>query len=168
MGWVGDLGILAAEDGLVVLDRRSAIQQIEYDRLMNQQGGITLGAPSSLELRSDERERLVAVSSVLADVGVKTEAFGGGTFVVREAPSGIAPEGAAYLVKWAIENGRQAEDLSPSRLRWELAKWVADSTDDRAEPNIILKGLSRNLTKPPVEAKVGGTLTLDALRRIIK
>lgn len=83
--------LLESEDGLVLLDPRSARERIFYEALLSAKGGEVesqgLLVPELLELDPRDHELLLREREALAAAGIELEAFGGNTLQVRSLPS---------------------------------------------------------------------------------
>jgi DNA mismatch repair protein MutL len=125
--------LVEAPDGLEIVDQHVAHEQVLHAALRAQyeSGDVprqTFLLPVRIELPFDEAERLEGHRDALTRLGVVLDAFGGGTFLLREYPAALVEHQARYGFQEAIEAmvaameaGVSARDPLQARLLASLA-----------------------------------------------
>ncbi|MBR4703619.1 MAG: DNA mismatch repair endonuclease MutL [Oscillospiraceae bacterium] len=88
-------------EDLLVIDKHAAHERILFDRLKSQDTpapGQLLLSPAVCDLDPEDKARLLENASLLPELGVEAEDFGGNSLMVRQLPSGFAPEEAGALL----------------------------------------------------------------------
>ncbi len=135
--------LVEAPDGLEVIDQHIAHERILYEALRAQlhAGKVSTQRfllPVRLELPFEAAEVLAAEQETLARVGIVLDAFGGGTFILREYPGLLAEKQTQYgfrgvvegLVEPLLHEGRVEETLF-DRLLAQLACSAAVKAGER-------------------------------------
>jgi len=114
---LGSFELFEAHDGLVLMERRSAVERIMFEWLGNRRGtpsaSQNLLIPVTLELAASEIEELAPHLAALGDLGFGIEWFGSRSLLVTALPAVITIDNAPALLRLVFEAIRHAG--SPKR-----------------------------------------------------
>jgi len=88
-------------DELVVIDKHAAHERMLFDRLKadpRPEAGQVLMTPQICRLEPEDKGRLLDNLSLLSQLGIEAEDFGGSSLLVRQLPLDFAPEDAEGLL----------------------------------------------------------------------
>ncbi len=86
---------------LLIIDKHAAHERMLFDALKSKDSpapGQLLLSPAVCDLDPEDKARLLENASLLPELGVEAEDFGGNSLMVRQLPSGFSPEEAASLL----------------------------------------------------------------------
>ena len=122
--------VAQSEDSLFLIDQHAAHERVYYEHFVSELDSENtdrqeLLLPFTIELTSDECEKLKDKWTLLDGVGIELEPFGPQSYIVRSHPSWF-PEGdeealIRELIDWVLKHDR----LSLAALRDESAKQMA-------------------------------------------
>jgi DNA mismatch repair protein MutL len=92
-------------DGLAIADQHAAHEQVLYETLNRSQDRIPLSPSPRLELTPQEVRTLERIASLLNDLGIEIEPFGGRSFLVRTLPEPLKSQPPTELVLALLEEG---------------------------------------------------------------
>lgn len=135
--------LVEGPDGLEIVDQHIAHERILYERLQREFEDAAISRqlfllPARVELPFEDAAVLTEGLDQLAAVGVVLEAFGGGTFLLREYPQMLAdeqtPRGFQELVEalvGALSEGHDVEKRLFDRILSEMACSAAIKAGER-------------------------------------
>ena len=88
-------------EDLLLIDKHAAHERMLFDALKSKDHpapGQLLLSPAVCDLDPEDKARLLENASLLPELGVEAEDFGGNSLMVRQLPSGFAPEEAGPLL----------------------------------------------------------------------
>ena len=109
--------LVEAEEELILIDKHAAHERMLFDALKAQEApapGQLLLVPAVCELDPEEKALLLENLSLLPEMGIEAEDFGGSALLVRQLPSDFAPEEAGPLLAElaeALKSGKRPGTL---------------------------------------------------------
>ncbi len=88
-------------EDLLLIDKHAAHERMLFDALKRRDApapGQLLMSPAVCDLDPEDKARLLENAALLPELGVEAEDFGGSAMMVRQLPSGFAPEEAGALL----------------------------------------------------------------------
>ena len=133
LGQVNNTYIVARTTaGLIIVDQHAADEAILTERLLAGGEPVPLSPSVRLDLTEREAEFLEAHLSLLADLGLEVEPFGGNSFLVRGLPEPLAGQDVPALAAELLEEMAANRRLDPEGLREKLAIKAACRTAVKA------------------------------------
>ena len=109
---LGAYELFESEEGLVLMERRAAVERILFEWLASRRGSgrasQALLLPVPLELEQSEWDEIEPHLPALRDLGIEVEAFGPRSLLVTALPAAVRTDDAAGLVRLVFEAVRAA------------------------------------------------------------
>jgi len=110
--------IAQTTNGMVIVDQHAAHERLVYERLKRQmaENGVKAQAlliPEIIDLSADDCDRLMAVASDLAALGLCIEPFGGTAVCVRETPAILGTVNASAMIHDILD---ELDDLGETQM----------------------------------------------------
>jgi len=110
--------IAQTTNGMVIVDQHAAHERLVYERLKHQmaENGVKAQAlliPEIIDLSADDCDRLMAVASDLAALGLCIEPFGGTAVCVRETPAILGTVNASAMIHDILD---ELDDLGETQM----------------------------------------------------
>ena len=137
--------VMETEDGLVLMDPRSAHERVLFEQLMDEvtQGDVdvqNLLIPETVELKPKDADRLRKNLSVLKTMGFGVSEFGGDTFVVDALPACVKEASAKEMLIGLPQTLEQAGSRgAKGRWREETIAQAACQEAVRARDKLTLE-----------------------------
>ncbi len=126
LGQVHNTYVVArTHDGLLVVDQHAAHEAVLAEQLLAGGRPLPLTPPVRVDLTAREAGLLAAHLSVLTDLGLEVEPFGGHSFLVRALPEPLAAVEVSALLAGLLEELAADRGLDPDALREKLASKAA-------------------------------------------
>jgi DNA mismatch repair protein MutL len=131
-------------DGLIIADQHAAHEQVLFEQLCRGVERRTLSPPARLELTSREIETLEHIGTLLNELGIEVEPFGGQAFLVRTLPAALQGQDPIELIAVLIEEGAKRRG-SGDEQRDRLAMKAACTSALKAGDPLTLEQMQRLL-----------------------